>query len=178
LIELAGKTMGLIGFGRIGQAVAKIALSFGLKVLVYDVIKSTAVENDPIQHVPLDTLLKSSDVISLHCPLTPENTGIINFTNLSQMKDGVLLINTSRGPLICEQDLADALECGKVGFAAVDVVSAEPIRENNPLLHAKNMIITPHIAWAPLESRIRLMQIAGDNLKSYLDGNPVNIVNI
>jgi len=130
-----------------------------------------------MKYVSLDELLRESDVISLHCPLFESTRGIINKESIARMKDGVIIINTSRGPLIVEEDLAEALNSGKVYAAAVDVVSTEPIREGNPLLKAKNIIITPHIAWAPKESRQRLMDIAVNNLKSYLDGNPVNVVN-
>lgn len=177
LVELAGKTLGIVGFGRIGQSFAKVAQALGMKILVHDVYEVDELKSETLQYVPLDTLLKNADVISLHCPLTPENTGLVNHENIAKMKDGVILINTSRGPLINEADLAQALDSGKVGWAAVDVVSTEPIRADNPLLKAKNIIITPHIAWAPKESRQRLMDIAAENLRQYLAGNPVNIVN-
>ncbi len=177
LIELAGKTMGLIGFGRIGQAVSKIALSFGMTVFAYDSNKNKTFENDSLKYVDLDELLKKSDIISLHCPLFESTKGIINKNSISKMKDGVMIINTSRGPLVVEEDLADALNKGKVGYAAVDVVSTEPIKKDNPLLKAKNCIITPHIAWAPKESRIRLMDVSVDNLRQFLAGNPINVVN-
>ena len=174
LIELMDKCIGIIGFGRIGQNTAQIAQAFGMKVLAYDehVIEEAKGLGE---YVSLDELLSQSDVISLHCPLFPSTAGIINKDNISKMKDGVIIINTSRGPLIVEQDLADALNAGKVYAAAVDVVSTEPIKADNPLLMAKNCIITPHIAWAPKESRKRLMDIAVDNLKAFLDGKPVNI---
>ena len=148
-----------------------------MKVLTYDQIENPALENASCHYVPLDELLASSDVISLHCPLFPSTKGIINRESIAKMKDGVLIINTSRGGLIVEEDLRDALNCGKVAGAAVDVVSTEPIHEDNPLLAAKNMIITPHIAWAPKESRQRLMDIAVDNLRAYIEGHPVNVVN-
>lgn len=176
LIELAGKTMGIIGFGRIGQNAAMIARSFGMNVLAYDEI-----ENDSGrvlgQYVSLDELLAKSDVISLHCPLFPSTQGIINQNTLAKMKDGVILINTSRGPLIVEEDLADALNSGKVYAAGLDVVSTEPIHADNPLLNAKNCMITPHIAWAPKESRQRLMDIAVEDLRKFLAGTPINQVN-
>jgi glycerate dehydrogenase len=177
LIELAGKTMGIIGFGRIGQAVARIAQSFGMNILAYDAYQNKALENDTLKYVALDELLAGSDVISLHCPLLDSTQGIINNKTIMKMKDGVMIINTSRGPLIVEEDLADALNRGKVYGAAVDVVSSEPIKAGNPLLTAKNCIITPHIAWAPKESRARLMDIAADNLAAFLKGEPVNVVN-
>lgn len=177
LIELAGKTMGIIGFGRIGQDTGKIAQALGMKVLAFDANKRSDLESETCQYADLDTLLAKSDVISLHCPLFPSTEGIINKDNIAKMKDGVMIINDSRGPLIVEEDLRDALNSGKVAGAALDVVSTEPIRMDNPLLEAKNVILTPHIAWAPKESRQRLMDIAVTNLKCYLDGAPQNIVN-
>lgn len=176
LIELAGKTMGIIGFGLIGQATAKIAQAFGLNVLAYNRSKDLSLESKTCRYVALDELLKKSDIISLHCPLSETTEGIINKQNIFKMKDGVMLINTSRGGLIIEDDLKEALNSGKVAGAAVDVVSTEPIKANNPLLEAKNCIITPHIAWAPIESRTRMMAIVVQNLKGYLDGNPENVV--
>ncbi|MCU0474419.1 MAG: D-2-hydroxyacid dehydrogenase [Bacteroidales bacterium] len=178
LIELAGKNMGLIGFGRIGQATAKIAQAFGLNVLAFDSYQNPALVNDTCRYVSLDELLENSDIISLHCPLSDSTKGIINKNTISRMKNGVMIINTSRGPLVDEQDLCDALNSGKVSGAAVDVVSAEPIAASNPLLKAKNCIITPHIAWAPKESRTRLMKIAVENLAAFAAGKPVNIVNL
>lgn len=176
LMELSGKTMGIIGFGRIGQRTAQIAQALGMRVLVTDHHETAALTTETCRYAPLETLLEQSDVISLHCPLTPETTGLINKRTIDQMKDGVLLINTSRGPLINEADLAEALNSGKVGGAASDVVSVEPIRTDNPLLKAQNMIITPHIAWASFESRQRLMQIAVENVNAFLAGAPVNVV--
>jgi len=178
LVELAGKTMGLIGFGRIGQATAKIAQAFGLKILAFDSVQYPDLESDTCKYATLDELLGQSDIISLHCPLFDSTKGIINRENIARMKDGVMIINTSRGPLVVEQDLSDALNSGKVAGAAVDVVSVEPIAADNPLLKAKNCIITPHIAWAPKESRTRLMDTAVENLKAFLKGNPVNVVNL
>lgn len=177
LIELAGKTMGIIGFGRIGQAAAKAAQGFGMNVLAFDEYQNKDLESDTLKYTSLDELLEKSDVISLHCPLFPSTQGIINKDTIAKMKNGVKIINTSRGPLINEQDLADALNSGKVSGAAVDVVSTEPIKSDNPLLNAKNCIITPHIAWAPLESRARLMNIAVDNLAQFIAGKSVNVVN-
>ncbi len=178
LIELAGKTMGIIGFGKIGQKTAEIAQALGMNILAYDEYHNSTLESDSCKYVTLDELLMNSHVISLHCPLTPSTQGIINKENIAKMKDEVLILNTSRGPLIIEEDLKDALNMGKVAGAALDVVSTEPIKMDNPLLEAKNCIITPHIAWAPKESRQRLMDIAVDNLKAYLAGTPVNVVNI
>lgn len=177
LIELAGKTMGIIGFGRIGQKTGEIAQALGMNILAYDSIKRPELENEHCHYAELEQLLTESDVITLHCPLLPGTEGIINKDSIARMKDGVFIINDSRGPLIVEEDLRDALNSGKVAGAAVDVVSTEPINMDNPLLQAKNMIITPHIAWASKESRQRLMNIAVDNLRAYAEGNPINIVN-
>lgn len=178
LIELAGKTMGIIGFGRIGQATGRIAQALGMKVIAHNRHHNPNLVTDTCRYAEnLDDLLKNSDVISLHCPLFPETQGIINKDNIAKMKDGVLIINNSRGPLILEEDLRDALNSGKVGGAAVDVVSTEPIKMDNPLLSAKNIIITPHIAWAPKESRKRLLNIAVDNLQHFINGQTINVVN-
>lgn len=177
LVELAQKTMGIVGFGRIGQDTAKIAQALGMKILAYDEYKKPELESETCRYTDLDTLLAESDVISLHCPLFPSTEGIINKENIAKMKTGVMILNDSRGPLIVETDLRDALNSGKVAGAAVDVVSTEPIQADNPLLEAKNIIITPHIAWAPKESRQRLMDIAVENLKCFVEGKPQNIVN-
>ncbi len=177
LIELAGKTIGIIGYGRIGQSTGRLAQAFGMKVLANDTFQNPALENDNCRYVERDELFRESDIIALHCPLFPDTEGIINRDTIAKMKDGVIILNNSRGPLIVEQDLADALNSGKVAAAAVDVVSTEPIRGDNPLLSAKNCLITPHISWAPKESRKRLMNIAVDNLRAFLEGNPVNVVN-
>lgn len=177
LIELAGKNIGIIGYGKIGQETGKIAQAFGMNVLAYDNYPNEELESDTLKYVTLDELLSQSDVISLHCPLLESTTGLINRNTITQMKDGAMIINTSRGPLIVEDDLAEALNNGKLAGAAVDVVSKEPIDGDNPLLTAKNCIITPHIAWAPSESRKRLMDIAVDNLEQFLIKNPVNVVN-
>ncbi len=176
LIELSGKTLGIVGFGRIGQATAKLAEAFGLKILASGSSPTRTLESENWKYVPLDQLLAESDFISLSCPLVPGNTGFINKDSIAKMKDGVMIINTARGPLVVEQDLADALDSGKVAYAAVDVVSKEPILAENPLLKAKNCIITPHIAWAPKESRTRLMKTAVDNLAAFISGNPTNLV--
>ena len=176
LIELAGKTMGVIGFGRIGQTTGRIAKALGMKVIAYDTYPTDAGRSIG-EYVSLDTLLVSADVISLHCALTKENAGIINKDTIAKMKDGAIIINNGRGQLIEEQALADALNSGKLYAAGLDVVSTEPIKEDNPLLKAKNCIITPHISWAPKESRQRLMDIAVNNLKAFVEGAPVNVVN-
>lgn len=177
LIELAGKTMGIIGMGRIGQGTAKIAQALGMRVVAFDSFKNPALESDTCRYADLDELFAESDVITLHCPLLPDTKGIICKENIAKMKDHVMIINNSRGPLIVEEDLCNALNSGKVSGAGLDVVSSEPIKSDNPLLKAKNCIITPHISWASKESRQRLMDIAVDNLKKYLEGTPVNVVN-
>ncbi len=176
LIELAGKTMGVIGFGRIGQATGRIAKALGMNVIAYDSFASEAGKAIG-SYVSLETLLSTSDVIALHCPLFPETKGIINKDNIKKMKDGVIILNNSRGPLVMEADLAEALNSGKVYAAGLDVVETEPILPDNPLLSAKNCIITPHISWASKESRQRLMDIAVNNLAAFIAGNPVNVVN-
>ena len=176
LIELAGKTMGIIGFGRIGQPTGRIARAMGMEVLAYDSHPSDA-GRAIAEYVDLDALLSRSDVVALHCPLFPETEGIINRETIAKMKDGAILLNNSRGPLVVEQDLADALNAGKLAAAGLDVVSTEPIRGDNPLLKAKNCIITPHISWAPKESRQRIMDCAVSNVKAFLAGSPVNVVN-
>lgn len=176
LIELDGKTMGIIGFGRIGQTTGKIAKALGMRVLACD-----GYPNDSgraiADYVEMDHLLAQSDVIALHCPLFPETQGIINRHTIAKMKTGVILINNSRGPLVVEQDLADALNTGKVAAAALDVVSTEPIQGDNPLLTAKNCLITPHISWASKESRQRIMDCSAANVKAFLEGRPINVVN-
>lgn len=176
LIELDGKTMGIIGFGRIGQQTGRIARALGMRVLACGSHPSDS-GRAIADYVELDALLAASDVIALHCPLFPETEGIINRETIRKMKDGVILLNNSRGPLVVEQDLADALNSGKVYAAGLDVVSTEPIREDNPLLTAKNCIITPHISWAPRESRQLIMDTAAQNIRAYLDGAPINVVN-
>ncbi len=176
-MELYGKTMGIIGFGRIGRAVGRIANAFGMKVLAYN--RSRCPEGESIgSYVDLDTLLAESDVISLHCPLTKENTGMIGKDALRKMKDGAILLNTARGPLLDEQAVADALACGKLKAAASDVVSTEPIKFDNPLLTAPNCILTPHMAWAPIESRQRIMDCTRRSIEAFLAGNPINTVNV
>ncbi len=177
LIELDGKTLGVIGFGRIGQTTGRIAKAMGMRVIAYDSRPSDAGRGIGT-YVELDELLRTSDVIALHCPLFPDTAGIINKDSIAKMKDGVILLNNSRGPLIVEQDLADALNAGKVAAAGLDVVSTEPIRGDNPLLRAKNCIITPHISWAPKESRQRIMDCSVENVRAYLEGHPINVVNV
>jgi len=176
ITELSGKTMGIIGFGSIGKAVGTIAKAFGMKVLATG--SRPTDEGKAIgTYVDLDTLLSQADVISLHCPLFPETEKIINRDTISKMKDGVLILNTSRGPLIDSEALAEALRSGKVGGAGVDVLPIEPPPADEPLLSAPNCVITPHLAWASLEARARLVDITVDNLKKFLDGTPINVVN-
>jgi len=170
LIELMGKTIGIVGYGRIGQATAKAAQALGMKVIAY----SRHGQGEP--YVPLDELYARADVVSLHCPLTAENTGMINRETIAKMKDGVILLNTARGALINEADLREALLSGKVYAAAADVAAVEPIPADSPLLGLPNMIFTPHIAWACYETRQRLMDIAVDNVRQFMNGTPVNNV--
>ena len=175
-MELANKTLGIIGFGSIGRAVAKIAAALGMRVLAHS--RTEYPEYRCLaEYVDLDALLAQSDVISLHCPLFPENTGMINSETIQKMKDGVILLNTARGGLLDEAAVAEALTSGKIRYAAVDVVSAEPITEDNPLLHAPNCIITSHMAWAPIEARQRIIDITLSSIQGYLNCTPVNVVN-
>ncbi len=175
LIELDGKTLGIIGFGAIGMRVARIAKALGMNVIAYS--RSVREEGKALaDYVTLDELLAKSDVISLHCPLFPETKGIINKDTIAKMKDGVIILNTSRGPMINEQDLADALRSGKVYAAGVDVVSSEPIAADNPLLSAPNCSFTPHLAWMTTAARTRLLGIATENIRAFLAGAPINNV--
>lgn len=177
MIELYGKTAGIIGLGRIGQATARILNAMDMKVLAYDAFESEAGKK-LAEYVSLERLLAESDVIFLHCPLFPSTQGIINRDNIAKMKDGVIIINNSRGQLVVERDLADALNSGKVYAAGLDVVSTEPIRGDNPLLKAKNCIITPHISWAAQAARQRIMDITVGNVRAFIEGKPVNVVNL
>ena len=174
LVEITGKTIGLIGLGDIGTQVARIALAFGMRVLAYR--KSQVSAGEGIKVVTLDELFQESDVVSLHCPLTDETRGVINADSLPKMKLSAYLINTGRGGLIHEQDLADALNAEKLAGAAVDVLSTEPPKADNPLLTAKNCLITPHVAWAFSESRQRLMRLVADNIAAFQNGQPTNVV--
>lgn len=176
LIELDGKTAGIIGFGRIGQTTGRIAKALGMNVIAYDLYPNES-GKAIAEYVDLETVLAKSDVLFLHCNLTPENTGLINKENIAKMKDGAILINNSRGQLIDEQDVTDALNSGKLAAAGLDVVYSEPIKADNPLLGAKNCIITPHMSWGAKEARQRIMNITVDNVKAYIDGAPVNVVN-
>jgi glycerate dehydrogenase len=176
LTELAGKTIGIVGLGNIGMKVARIARDFGMDVFAYTT-KNSADLPDGIQKTTLDGLYGISDVLTIHCPLTDETRNMINVDTLSKMKTGAILINTGRGPLVDEQAVADALKSGQLGGYGTDVMCQEPPCEDNPLLKAPNAFITPHIAWATKEARLRLMNIATNNVKSFIAGKPVNIVN-
>ncbi len=175
-MELAGKTLGIIGFGRIGRSAAALAKAFGMKILAHS--RSQCAEGLALaEYVELDTLLRESDVVSLHCPLFPETEKLINARTIAKMKSGAILLNTSRGGLVDEAALAAALTAGKLRAAAVDVVSSEPMAADNPLLTAPNCIITPHMAWAPIESRQRLLDCTVENIRCFLAGSPQNVVN-
>ena len=176
LIELDGKTLGIIGFGRIGQQTGRIAKALGMTVLASG-SRPTESGRAIAEYVEQDELFARADVIALHCPLFPETQGIINKDSIAKMKDGVIIINNSRGGLVVEQDLADALNSGKVAAAGLDVVSTEPIKGDNPLLTAKNCIITPHISWASKEARERIMVCTEQNVRAYIEGSPVNVIN-
>lgn len=176
IIELKGKTMGILGFGRIGRRTGELAKAFGMNVLAADVYRNNPPDYD-FSWCEVEEIFEKSDFVSLHCPLTPENTGMVNKALLSKMKSSAFLVNTSRGPLINESDLAQALNDGVIAGAACDVVSVEPIKKDNPLLGAKNITITPHIAWATLEARTRLMGYTVDNIAAFQKGSPINVVN-
>jgi len=175
LVELDGLTLGVVGFGRIGRAVAELGAAFGMKVLACD--PTTGAAPRSVRFVDLETLFRESDVVSLHCPLTPQTTNLVNARCLSLMKPTAFLLNTSRGPLVDEPALAGALNFGRIAGAALDVLSVEPPPADNPLLTAKNCIITPHLAWATRAARSRLMQIAVENVRAFFQGKPQNVVN-
>ncbi len=177
LVELAGKTMGIIGFGRIGHRTGQIAKALNMNVIVNDSHTRPEFQAEGFEYVDRDELFSRSDVVVLHCPLFPETQGLVNKASIAKMKDGVMIINNSRGPLVVEQDLCDALNSGKVAGAAVDVVSTEPIKADNPLLKARNCIITPHMSWGAKEARQRIMDISIDNVRAFLAGKPQNVVN-
>ena len=176
LIELTGKTIGILGYGRIGKQTGRIAKALGMKVLANSRSKQSG-SDDVAEFTDVDTLIRSCDVIALHCPLFPETREIINKDSIAKMKDGVMIINNSRGQLVNEQDLADALNSGKVAAAGLDVLSSEPVSGDNPLLTAKNCIITPHISWAPVEARQRIIDVTCSNITAFLEGRAENIVN-
>jgi glycerate dehydrogenase len=177
LSELAGRTMGIVGLGRIGRRTARLADAFGMKVIASDVFHGEPLPYPGFEWVELDALFERADVVSLHCPLTPQNRGLVNAARLAKMKPGAILLNTSRGPLVVEQDLADALASGRLAGAALDVLPVEPPRAGSPLLSAPNCIVTPHIAWATKEARGRLLDQAVANIQAFLAGNPINVVN-
>ncbi len=177
ITEIANKTLGIVGFGKIGSAVAQIANAFGMKVIAYSPNTRSYSGFGSVQFVSLDEVIESSDIISLHCPLTAETTGLVNYDFLSRMKKTALLINTSRGPVINEADLKKALDEGIIAGAGVDVLSVEPAKEDNPLLKAEKCLITPHIAWASFEARSRLMNIFRSNVEGFVSGKPINVVN-
>jgi glycerate dehydrogenase len=176
LFELAGRTIGIVGFGRIGQRVGELATAFKMRVLANSRSRGQRVPY-PVEWREIPELFAESDIVTLHCPLTPENTGMVNSTLLARMKKNAYLVNTARGALINERDLANALHQGKLTGAALDVVSTEPIAPDNPLLHAPNVTITPHIAWAAIEARRRLMRVTAQNIAAFLSGKPINVVN-
>jgi len=176
LVELAGKTIGIIGLGQIGRRVAEIAMAFEMRVVAADAVRGSVPDWPNFRWYEVDELLRQADVVSLHCPLLAQTQGIINARTLALMKPSAFLINASRGPLVIEQDLADALNNGRLAGAAVDVLSSEPPSPDNPLLRAKNCIVTPHIAWATKEARTRLLNTAVANVRAFLDGHPVNVV--
>jgi len=176
LIELAGRTMGIVGYGQIGKAVARIALALGMKVFATKSDERTGHDGE-VELVSNERLFREADVITLHCPLTPKTQGLVNASRLATMKPGAFLINTGRGPLVVESDLAAALNEGRIAGAGLDVLSAEPPPATNPLLTAKNAIITPHFAWASREARARLIEIATGNVRAFLAGTPRNVVN-
>lgn len=177
LTELCGKTLGIVGFGQIGQAVADIAEAFKMNIVAVSGHETDQRHRNNFSWVDMDTLAKTSDIISFHCPLTEKTTGLVNEEFINKCKDGAIIINTSRGPVVDDQALADALNSGKLRGAGLDVLTVEPPKADNPLLSAKNCFITPHIAWAGFETRERLMNILEDNVKAYLNGNPQNVVN-
>ena len=177
LVGLSGLTLGIVGFGRIGRAVARIGQAFGMKILAMRRSSVATDKNDGVQYVELDTLLRESDVVTLHCPLTPETTRLVNAQFLSKMKPTAFLINTARGGLVDESALADALNHDRIAGAGLDVLSTEPPPVDDPLLSAKNCIVTPHIAWATKTARIRLLKVTADNIRAWQNGKPQNVVN-
>ena len=177
LIELANKTFGIIGFGNIGRSVANIASAFGMNIIANSRTQTDQTHRKNFRWVSFDDVLELADVVSIHCPLTPETKGLINKDSLKKMKPSSILLNTSRGPIIVDQDLADALNNDVIAGAGIDVLSVEPPKDDNPLLGAKNCMITPHLAWATKEARTRLMNGVAENVAAFLSGNPMNVVN-
>lgn len=176
LIELAGKTMGIVGFGATGKATAAVVQALGMNVITYDPSPEPELESASLRFAGLDEVLAEADVVSLHCPLTPETQGLVRAETIARMRPGVIILNTARGGLVEEADLAHALQTGRVAAAGVDVLSTEPPAPANPLLSAPNCVITPHIAWSPKEARKRLLAVSVDNLARFLAGDPVNVV--
>jgi glycerate dehydrogenase len=175
LVELQGLTLGIVGYGSIGQAVARIGRAFGMRIITFSV--PLAPSTDQVQNLSLDALLREADIVTFHCPLTEENRGLVNAARLELMKPTAFLINTSRGPLMVERDLAAALNAGRIAGAGLDVLAVEPPRPDNPLLTARNCFITPHVGWATRAARARLLAMALDNLRAFLDGQPTNVIN-
>ena len=171
--ELSGKTLGIVGYGAIGKQVANIAKAFRMKILVHN---RSRITDETVTQIPLDTLLRESDIVSLHCPLNSDSVNMMNAENLSKMKQGAVLLNTARGPLVDEQALRDALTSGKLMAAGIDVLCQEPMAQDCPLFDLPNCYITPHIAWGGLETRLRLVSVVEESLKAYLSGNPINVV--
>lgn len=176
-VELAGKTLGIVGFGDIGSSVARVAHHMGMRILAYNPRPKEAPGYEPFSFTSLEEVFSRSDVVSLHCPLTPENTGMVNASLIKSMKKNAILINCARGALINEPDLADALNKGIIAGAGLDVLAEEPMQPNTPLRHARNCLITPHTAWASVEARTRLMEVVWENVKAFMDGTPQNVVN-
>lgn len=174
IMELNGKTIGLVGCGNIGMKVAKIANAFNMNVLVYT--RKGGKDNDMIKYTDLDTLLEKSDIVSLHCPLNSQSQNLFNEATFSKMKDGAYFINTARGPIVNEMALKNALESNKLKGAAIDVLEVEPMKKDSPLLNVKNLIITPHVAWAPKETRQRLINLVAENVRLFLEGHPQNVI--
>ncbi|MCG8400385.1 MAG: D-2-hydroxyacid dehydrogenase, partial [Firmicutes bacterium] len=177
LMELFGKTMGIVGFGRIGRRVGEMAHAFGMEVIAHDVYQGEPPAYEPFAWAELEKVFERSDVVSLHCPQTPDNAGFVNAELLSKMKPTAYFLNAARGGLVNEHDLADALNDMRISGAALDVVSSEPIDPDNPLLQATNCLLTPHIAWATVEARRRLMGTTVDNIQAFINGEPINVVN-
>jgi glycerate dehydrogenase len=176
LVELAGKTMGIVGFGRIGRATGRIADAMGMRVIANDAVENNAPLYPGFRWAGIEELMRESDVVSLHAPLFPETKGMINSRSLAWMKRSAFLINTSRGPLVVDQDLADVLNAGGIAGVGLDVLSVEPPAENNPLLSARNCVVTPHMAWATREARLRLMDVAVANIAAFLSGKAENVI--
>jgi glycerate dehydrogenase len=179
-IALAGQTIGIVGFGSIGSAVARVALAFGMDVIAFSPSREAGASSSSdggVRFVTLPELAAQADIVSLHCRMTPENEGFMDSALISSMKDGAILVNTARGPLVREADVAAALDSGKLSYYCADVVSAEPMKADNPLLHARNAVITPHIAWRSFRSRSRLIEVAAGNIEAFIAGRPVNVVN-